>query len=505
MKKSIELRTLAQEISIIYVEDNQELLDNMTIYLKKLFNDVRIGTNGQEGFDLYQERTCDIIITDISMPIMNGIEMIKAIKNLNPKQKCIIISAYTESNFFLEAIHLGVTSYLIKPIHYNQMINTLFDVVHMITQDKELEKYHHHLEETIAAKIAAYRQLEKVRIEDYEKILLGLVKMIEQRDSYTAGHSQRVAYYSKILAESMGFQEQDCSILYQASILHDIGKIATPDAILLKPDRLSAVEYILIKEHVNAGVNILKDIPMFAPLVPIIENHHERFDGQGYPKGLKGKEIPLLAHIIIVADAFDAMTTSRIYRNKKSLAEALKELHDLSGKQFSPEVIEHALIVFKDIAIDEHVSQTPNSPIEEERFVYFYRDFTTDLYNQKYLSIMLVKNSYDFEYSHLFVFSLHNFTAYNHYMGWAAGDKLLQSVANALKVAYPKAILFRIHANDFIVLSQIPYDENELLVKTMKTLMSTHLSYSVHCFNTKEYRLTTLQELEKYIRPSLDS
>jgi len=505
MKQSIELKNLAQNISVIYVEDNVELRENMAMYLQKLFNDVRVGCNGKEGLALYEERPCDIIISDILMPVMNGVEMLKVIKQSNPSQRMIITSAYTESEFFLEAIKLGVTSYIIKPIDYTQMIDVLLSTVRSIAQERELELYHTRLEEMIASKIEAYKDLENARIEDYEKIVLGLVKMIEQRDSYTAGHSQRVATYSKMLAEHMGLESEACNMLYEAGILHDIGKIATPDAILLKPERLSTIEYTLIKEHVSAGVSILKDIPMFVPLIPIIQSHHERYDGQGYPKGLKADEIPLLARIMIVCDALDAMTTSRIYRHKKSLDEALGEIKALSGSQFDPEVAMHALEVFNDICITTEASQVPVSPLEEERFVYFYRDSVTDLYNQKYLSIVLLKNGYDFLYAYLFAFSLHHFTAYNHYMGWAAGDELLRSLASLLKKTYPDAILFRIHANDFIILSQDPFEDNLPLFENLHALMGTHLSYSIRFFNTKEDGLTTLQALEQRMNPSLDA
>ena len=171
--------------------------------------------------------------------------------------------------------------------------------------------------------------LQEEQIEEYKEILLALIKMIEQRDSYTAGHSQRVAKYSKILASAMGYDEESCEIVYQAGILHDIGKVAIPDVILLKPEGLNDREYALIKEHVKVGTDILGDVPRFKKLAEIIQYHHEKYDGSGYPFGLQGEEIPPLSRIMIVADAFDAMTTSRIYRHKKTIAYALSELAKL--------------------------------------------------------------------------------------------------------------------------------------------------------------------------------
>ena len=324
MSKLLELKNLAKNLSVLYVEDEADLRQSVASYLKKIFDDVRVCVDGSDGLEAYKKQKPDIIISDILMPNMNGIEMLKLIKDIHPSQNIIITSAYTESEFFIDSIKLGVGSYIIKPINYDQMVEVLYTMVLKISQEKELDLYHENLEIVIQEKIKAYESLEHARAEDYEKVLLALVQMIEQRDSYTAGHSQRVAHYSKMLAEDLGHDEATCNQIYQAGILHDIGKIATPDAILLKPDRLSNIEYKLIKEHVKVGMKILQEVPMFQNIITIIGSHHERCDGGGYPQGLKGNEIPLLARIMIVADAFDAMTTSRIYRHKKLSKSLLK-------------------------------------------------------------------------------------------------------------------------------------------------------------------------------------
>ena len=499
MSKLHELRALARNLSILYVEDEIELATNVRLYLSKIFKEVRFASNGKEGLELYKEYPSDIVLSDILMPHMNGIEMLKEIKALNPTQHFIISSAYTESQFFVDAIKLGVSSYIIKPIVYEQMIDVLYSTVLLIVESQKALDYHHELEESIVEKSAAYEELEKIRVEDYEKILLALVKMIEQRDSYTAGHSQRVAMYAQMLAEQMGYSQNECNMLYQAGILHDIGKVATPDAILLKPERLNTLEYNLIKEHVNVSVTILKGIPMFEPLIEIIGSHHERYDGEGYPQGLKKEEIPPLARVMIVADAFDAMTTSRIYRHKKSVPEALCELQSLSGQQFDPTVVGFALEAFKDVIIDTETSQLPTSALEEERFAYFYRDNLTEVYNQKYLSSVLLKNSFDGIYGHLFLFSLHNFTAFNHYMGWEAGDTVLRSLASLLSKAYPALPIFRIHANDFIILSPEPLEEASVPKKELLKLLGIHLNYTLRTFKIKEQHIDSMQAFEALI------
>lgn len=248
---------------------------------------------------------------------------------------------------------------------------------------------------------------------NYEQTLVSMVEMIEERDTYTAGHSKRVAEYSKKIAQQMGYSEQECTKLYQAGILHDIGKVATPDTVLLNPKTLNAIEYKLIQEHVVVSYNLLKNIPMFKDLADIVRSHHERCDGKGYPRGLSGEEIEPLSRIMMVADAFDAMTTNRIYKPRKTVSEALSELVSLKLQQFHPEVVDSAVIALRDIKIDENISQTPKTKLEEERFAYFYKDTIGNIYNQNYLELILSKNSYEPEYKYMKLFTVHSFSQYN--------------------------------------------------------------------------------------------
>ncbi len=197
------------------------------------------------------------------------------------------------------------------------------------------------------------QMLEEEKVKDYQKILYALISMIEQRDSYTAGHSGRVANYSEMIAREMGYSEDECKLIYKAGILHDIGKIATPDSVLLKPDKLSELEHNLIKEHVNVGYKILRDIPMFRDISKIVKHHHEKYDGSGYPDGLIGDNIPPLSRIMMVADAFDAMTTNRIYKHKKSVADALEEIKSLSKIHYHDDVVEAAVKALGKIIISQ--------------------------------------------------------------------------------------------------------------------------------------------------------
>lgn len=294
-------------------------------------------------------------------------------------------------------------------------------------------------------------EIEKER--NFEETLFALARLVESRDTYTGGHSKRVATYSKIIAEDMGYSEEDCELIYRAGILHDIGKISTPDTILLKPGKLTSYEYKLIQNHVNVGESLLNKISMYGELADIMKYHHERYDGKGYPYGLKGDEIPPLARIMILADAFDAITTKRIYKHRDSLKGALREIKKHSKKQFDPVVVEHALKVLKDIDLDTSIDQEPTNSIERERFAYFYIDQLTHLHNKDYLELVMESiNSKKFSYSCAYMFYLHEFSNFNNKYGWDSGNELLKKFAEELTFLFPSELLFRIHGDDFLVI-----------------------------------------------------
>lgn len=321
----------------------------------------------------------------------------------------------------------------------------------------------------ITMALSAYKQrkmterLQQEQITNYEETILAFVDMIEQRDAYTAGHTLRVAKYSRMLAEYLSIDEVTIHKIEKAAILHDIGKIATPDTILLKPGRLNALEYELIKNHVTAGYKMLSKVKMYSELAEIMKYHHEHYDGKGYPYGFKNEEIPMEAHILIVADAFDAMTTSRIYKARLSVQDAMEELNAKSGSQFHPDVVSAALHVLSDAVIVQ-TSQMPKSDLEKQRFSYFFNDNLTGLYNESYLNLVLHQMQDKFFVS---ILRLRNFSHFNKEMSWNKGNELLISIANQLKELFPKGRIFRFEGDDFIVISSEAggYEEGILNVK----------------------------------------
>lgn len=304
--------------------------------------------------------------------------------------------------------------------------------------------------------------LHEERVKSYENFIDALVNMIEQRDTYTAGHTVRVAYYAELIAREMELPEKEIQKLVESAKLHDIGKVVTPDSILLKPGKLTKLEYELIKEHAKAGYDVLSTVHLYKELAEIMIDHHERYDGSGYPYGKKGGEISLLGHIMAVADSFDAMTTNRIYKPRKEVKESLIELNELSGTWYHPAVVNAALNVLADITIDTSITQMGTSALEEERLSYFFKDRLTKLYNEDYFTMTINGRSRHTKPNTVTMISLVDFHRYNKAYGWEKGNELISRFAEYLSQKLPQQLIFRVWGDRFVIADYA--EEIELLL-----------------------------------------
>lgn len=343
----------------------------------------------------------------------------------------------------------------------------------------------------------ALARLTAEQTENYEQTLFSLVNMIEQRDTYTAGHTSRVASYCQLIAMEMGLDEQETEKLQKAAILHDIGKIATPDSVLLKPGKLTPLDYDLIKLHALAGYQMLSQIKMYKELAEIIRHHHERFDGNGYPDGLKGDTTPLLARIMIVADSFDAMTTNRIYKPRKEISEAIEELQTLRETQFDPHVVNAAVKVLANVHIPSSITQLPQTTLEKRRFAYFFNDKLTGLYNEDYLKIILQNNQDLYEYKCLYLLHLQNVQDFNKREGWEKGNDMLKNFAAELLKLYPDSLVFRAYGNDFAVISKKHFSFGCKKDCSFASTSSTGITVEVEHMDIMDQKSYTIDKLEK--------
>jgi len=345
-----------------------------------------------------------------------------------------------------------------------------------------------------------FREIRQKSLKDYEEHIFSLVDIIEKRDSYTAGHTQRVAEYSLLIAKELNLSKVKQDEVYKASILHDIGKISTPDSILLKPGQLNNLEFEIIKEHAQVGYDLLKNVEIYKNIAEIMRYHHERYDGHGYPEGIKGNEIPLLSQIMIVADAFDAMTTNRIYKPRKSVGDAIEELQELSEKQFHPKIVQAAAIALKDIHLEEQITQEPKTKMEKERFSYFYRDQVTGVFNKEYLEVILsYNNSNRLRTTCINTVYLNNFGQYNKNHGWDSGDKLLKQFAKAIISIDGEALVFRVYGDDFVILSKKHCDIKEYIATFEEVLDGTGITAKYKHLDIGESQTLSLSELDELI------
>jgi len=490
------LKSKASGLTVLYVEDEELVRESVSNYLHKIFASVDVAKDGEDGFKKYQEKHYDIVVTDIQMPKISGLVMSEQMRDIHPEQEILIISAFTNTECLMDAIKLGISGYIIKPVSYDQMNAALYQSVNKVMLFKENMTYKQNLEKMVQERSNAILNLQQERYENYEKTLESFVSMVDERDTYTGGHSQRVATYCRLIAQEMGYSDSECDMMYKAGILHDIGKISTPDSILLKPSKLTDLEYKLVVEHVTIGYNLLSNIPMYKDIAEIMLCHHERHDGKGYPKGIKGDEIPVFGRIIKVADSFDAMTTSRIYKTRVSLSQAMKELKDCSGSEFHPEVVESAIKALQHVEPSSSITQLPQTYLEKERFSYFYKDQITQAYNVTYLDVVLNANRYEKEYKSIQVLYLHNFGAYNKEHSWSAGNQLLSDFVDYLSLNHPKSIIFRFHGDDFVLISKDKLSMDENSFKTLEMLAKNRIHVSTLHINLEEKNICSLKELE---------
>lgn len=457
-------------ITVLYVEDEDEIRNVLARSLQRITKEVYLATNGIEGVEAFKKNSPDIVITDIKMPLMDGLAMSKEIKELNQSVPIIITTAFSDKEFLFEAINIGINRYITKPINLKNLMKTLSDSVEAIVLSKKIV------------------QIQEEKIKNYQETIFSFVDMIEKRDTYTAGHTRRVATYCQLLAKELGCTKKEIETLTEAAKLHDIGKIATPDSVLLKPGRLNNVEYDLIKGHVLTGYEFLSKIDLYKDLAEIIKYHHERYDGKGYPYGIAGDEIPKLSAIMGLADAFDAMTTNRVYKRSKKISEALDELEKFSGVQFDPKVVAVARKALENVKELSSIDQLPKSELESKRFAYFFNDPLTNVYNLSYLQIVLMDNKESGKYRFLSVIYLHNFSLHNKENGWSSGDKILANFAHNLQDIYSSSLIFRLHGDDFIILSEDKLNIDIVEMKNSPILKDSKIELDVKYFNLEDIK-----------------
>ncbi len=327
---------LLENFKAVYIDDEEVNLMLLEAYGNEFNLDITTFENPHIGLDYILNNDIDILYTDYMMPEIDGIELIEKFRKIDKEIPIVVITAVgDDQELKIRALEAGATDFLTKPIDMTEFkarsINLLtLRYAQLKIKDKALL-----LEDEVKKATAEIQNRE-------HETLMVLGKAAEYKDAETANHTIRVAHYSKILAKKYGLEETLQEIIFYAAPFHDIGKVGIPDAILLKKDRLSEEEFFIMKTHVKIGGEILANTksPYLIEGEKIARNHHEKWDGSGYPLGLKGNDIPISARIVTVADVFDALTSIRPYKKSWSFEDAILFLIDEKDKHFDPTLID---------------------------------------------------------------------------------------------------------------------------------------------------------------------
>jgi len=338
---------------LLVIDDNTEVLKLMKMLLGDEF-DLLLTSSAEEGLTILKEKQPDLVLCDVMMPGMDGHTFARKVKNTEALKHIpiILVTARSGADMLSEGIEAGADDYISKPFDSVELKARIRSLLRIRDVESELALANRNLKMRTSDLVDQQHSL-------YLSTVKSLASAIDAKDEYTRHHSTRVTDFTLKIAKNMGFSEKELEDLELAALLHDIGKIAVPESILNKPGKLTDEEFAKIKEHPGRGQEILKPVIELRDIGNVVRAHHEKYDGKGYPDGLKGKEIPLGARIMSIADAYDSITSERPYRNATSHRRALKEIINCSGTQFDPEVVEHFLEVSGSFLPDQE--QEPSS------------------------------------------------------------------------------------------------------------------------------------------------
>ena len=357
---------------ILIVDDEPVNLKVLNVLLQSMGHQPRAVGSGEEALAALDEDV-DLVLLDIMMPRMDGFEVLERIRG-RPEYRdlpVVMVTSLRAREDRLRAVESGANDFITKPIDATELRVRTTSLLRMKAYHDEVKRYQAHLEFMVDEKTAALkaameelRQAQEKSMEAQMETIRRLSTAAESRDDDTGSHINRVSHYCALLARRLGLSEAEETILLHTSPLHDVGKIATPDAILNKPGRLTADEWEIMKAHTTEGARILGPGPSPSEFLEagrtIALSHHEKWDGSGYPQGLAGTDIPIYGRICAVADVFDALTSARPYKSPFSNEKSLGILREGRGSHFDPEILDAFLASFREVEdIQRRFSDAP--------------------------------------------------------------------------------------------------------------------------------------------------
>jgi putative nucleotidyltransferase with HDIG domain len=341
------------ESQILVVDDEEPIREVVSSMLNQAGYHTRQAASGMEALELLDcGEDFELVLTDMMMPELDGIALLERIKERFPDVPVVMVTAVHDISVALAAIRNGAYDYLLKPFEREQLLLMVRRALETRSLKLENHNYQMNLEALVNARTEQLRQAMAELERSYDITLEALGDALDLKDAETVGHSKRVTAYTIKIAGAFQVPPDTIRVIARGAFLHDIGKMAIPDAILSKPASLTPAEGRIVREHCLHGYQILRKIPFLQEAAEIVFAHQERYDGSGYPRGLKGNEIPLGARVFAIADTLDAITSDRPYRPAQELHAARTEIQSWSGKQFDPEIVEVFLAIPNEVWIE---------------------------------------------------------------------------------------------------------------------------------------------------------
>jgi putative nucleotidyltransferase with HDIG domain len=322
-----------------------------------------------EVMDLLIDKPYDLVILDIYMPPPDGLTLLREIRREYPFLAVLMLTAFSDAETASTAMREGATDYIVKPYPNAQLVSRIERAIERSQLLRERAEAQELLEQRVSEQTRKLRtqskqlsqMLERVLV-TYRATLKALEAALDVRDQSAPGHCRRVAKLAVQLATRLGFSGNDLVILEHGALLHDIGKMGIPDLILMKPGPLTTEEWVTMRKHPAIGCDIVGHIDFLHEALPIIRHHHEHFDGSGYPDGLRGEEIPILARIFAVADSFDAQTNKRPYNTVHTVEVTLQEIQSESGSKYDPRIVQEFIAMIRERALDRDADRRSIGP-----------------------------------------------------------------------------------------------------------------------------------------------
>jgi putative nucleotidyltransferase with HDIG domain len=328
---------------ILVMDDDSEIVDLISAFLTPNGYDVRTLTTPLEGSALFRTFAPDLCLLDFRMPVMTGADVFQQFKAIDPLIEVIFLTGETETERAVDLMKAGAIDYLLKPVNFGQLLAAVARALEHRRLVQENLAYRHHLEVLVEQKTRALNEVLRSLGVMHAATIDALGLALDFRDQSTSGHSQRVAKLTAAIAQKIGITGEMLLEIEQGAFLHDIGKLRIPDGILLKPGPLDASEWTTMRCHPSHGRDFLQKVEFLKGAAQIVYTHHEKFDGSGYPQGLRGEEIPIGTRCFAIVDAVDAMIYKRPYNRPLSFEQAADEILRCAGFHFDPELVGPAL------------------------------------------------------------------------------------------------------------------------------------------------------------------